>query len=296
MNDDELAQELRRASSQVVVQGRSFHSVVGRAHRRRRRQLAVLVAAACVVVLGTAVAVTASIRDGEEQSLLTVDRPGATTVTSTSPPTTVTTAPDTTPSRPVTRPATVGDIDGDGIADTVTADGTFEPVTVVHAHMSALGDQDITIEAEGGEDPATAGPRFKGISDLDGNGFGEIWIRTGSGASTVFGAVITLVDDRLAVVAIDEPTSGSPSSTFAIGGSVMHLDGAACLPGGHLALSSSAPTDPTDPNLTTYEVTTTTYELVRDHLRPLQTATATRSAGDVPAGVTGCAGIPEVWE
>lgn len=140
-------------------------------------------------------------------------------VTTTPPARTATPTPSAVPTRPVKVPATDGDVDGDGKRDQVTiatapnADGIWG-VTI---KLSALGTRRGQVHAE------SERPRLVGVVDADGDGFGEVFLAIGQGASTAFWGVLRFVDGVVREVTL----SGQPLQ-LAIGGSVNHGDGFAC--------------------------------------------------------------------
>jgi len=124
---------------------------------------------------------------------------------------------DVDPSRPVQEPARDGDIDGDGTVDEVTLadDGDRWRLELT---LSTLGSRRTTFEAVGGAPPAIAG-----VVDADADGFSEVFVRVGSGASTALGSLFRLVGDRIESVNFEKE-----GSTFGVGGSVGHLEGLQC--------------------------------------------------------------------
>ncbi len=123
-------------------------------------------------------------------------------------------------------PAKPGDVDGDGIADTVTttADGSGSTATVV-ADLSRLGRQTVSVAT-------TYPPAILGIVDVDKDGYSEIFVQVDQGASTAFFTVIKLVNGRLTQVTLD-----GQLARLALGGSVMHISSLGCT-NGHLIEAS----------------------------------------------------------
>ena len=116
------------------------------------------------------------------------------------------------------RPATDGDVDGDGRVDRVTfpAPGTLRI-------RYANGTSDAVAFASGAS--PYAGVRLLGIVDADRDGRAEVFVRAGSGASTDFATVFRHVDGRLALVTLD-----GRQAMLGYGGSVRHSHSWACRP------------------------------------------------------------------
>jgi hypothetical protein len=133
-----------------------------------------------------------------------------------------------------TAAGSTGDVDGDGVADSVrvawppeavrsrmrcTDDGHC-PAKLV-ADLSRLGRRSARLAVGGNLEE----PRVLGIVDVDGDGRGEIFVEVGHGASTAFFTIVRVVRDRL------EPMIGGTHADFPLGGSVMHFAVVGCTKG-----------------------------------------------------------------
>jgi hypothetical protein len=317
VNEEELHSTLDAATAGVEPRAASFGAVAAAGRRRRRRQRALsgLAAVAVVAVVVTGAAALAG--SGDEDSLQTVDRPSTTTTTDRQPTTTSTTTTEgTTPTaptvappaprrpsphptvvtnrppplvaaRPVNRPAAVGDVDGDAVTDAVTIEPAGQGRAVVRARLSALGAQELTTDVTDVQSLAVMG-----ISDIDADGFGEVFLRVGQGASTSFAGLLRLVDDHLVRVNADPSTGGGPA-TFEVDGSVTHLGSLQCVVESDWLTWTEA--TPTGPDLATYTVRYTTAALEGDHLSVRSESSETVPADQVMTGVVDCDGIPERW-
>jgi hypothetical protein len=175
---------------------------------------------------------------------------------------------------PAHRPARDDDIDGDGHPDSVhvaatdNGDGTWTLV----ARLSALGRRSVDVPAD-----TPTPPHVAGIVDADGDGYAEIWVQTGAGASTSFLTPVRLVGDRLRVVELN----GSPAQ-LGEGGSVTHGDGFACTdadhgePGRELVVYSGD----LSPSGTDWDGSVTTYRWAGARLVTLSTHDESFPAGD----------------
>jgi hypothetical protein len=110
-----------------------------------------------------------------------------------------------------------GDVDGDGRADTITFPA---PGRLYIAYATGKTETVGFDVADGYTDVA-----LLGAVDADQDGHAEIFVRTGSGASTQFATVFRYFSGHLAVVTLDGKQSG-----LAYGGTVTHQDSWACRP------------------------------------------------------------------
>jgi hypothetical protein len=202
--------------------------------------------------LAVAALVALSACSGDDPAVL----PAPTTVTasaSATPPTTgaptgapapPTSAPTPLPATPTAAPtraaARDGDVDGDGRVDAVTA--TQDALTVRTATR--------TLTAAVVADDL---PPVQGVTDVDRDGYAEVFLETTRGASTAFYTPFRFDGTTLAALTLD----GEPVR-LGVGGSVTHGDGFACR-GGRLVVSRSTSDDGER-----FDVTTTTYA-VRGH-------------------------------
>jgi hypothetical protein len=191
------------------------------------------------------------------------------------------------PMRPVMRPAAKGDVDGDGIVDQLRIVEIGNHRAEVRATLSALGTQTVVIDLSGGVPAAVMG-----VSDVDGDGFGEVFVRVGSGASTVQGSMLRLVGDRLGLVRISAGGPGT-ASMFYLDGSVMHLDSFECVVESSWVTLTEA--HPTDDTLAFYDVTSRTYRFAGFNLALVKSEVRRTAAAEVPNGMQVECGLPQNW-
>jgi hypothetical protein len=129
-------------------------------------------------------------------------------------------APVTAPARRPAGPAKNGDIDGDGRADQVTlsAGGTLR------VRYSGGGTDTVALGTGSPGDQAVLG-----VVDADGDGFGEVFVRTVQGAAFEGDAILRRVDGHLRMV-VNEQVRGTALSH---GGSVANQAFWDCYPRDH---------------------------------------------------------------
>ncbi|MGH9186909.1 MAG: hypothetical protein ACRD0U_14000 [Acidimicrobiales bacterium] len=143
---------------------------------------------------------------------------------------------------PRTRPEGVaasevtGDADGDGRSDTVVVYGTGSEASPapwrIRVELASGG----TIEADIPDADAVAGAQALGTSPLAGPEGDVLFVKVGAGASAAIVGVWLVRDCELVRLA---GPGGSPSQ-FAVGGSVTHLAGLACVEGRLIALAATS--------------------------------------------------------
>ncbi len=166
------------------------------------------------------------------------------------------------PSIPVTKAAVDGDVDGDGEVDAVRA--TADLLSV------ALSKSGRTVTAPVHAD-SPAAPQVMGSTDVDRDGYAEVFVQTVQGASTTFLTPYRFDGTRLHEMQLD----GSPA-LLGIGGSHEHGDGFRCTPEGRLELRSAT----ANQDGSTYAVKVTTYRLSATDLVQLSTSTVQAPEGD----------------
>lgn len=299
MNEEQLRNVLGAATAGIEPRDSPFGPIAAAGQHRHRRKQALAAVVAVAVLSGGAISATAlAPGDRGGGTIETVDGPSTTTPSTTAPTTTTptTAAPPTTtslpiattlPARPVSRPASNGDIDGDGVSDTATIQATSDPqVGLVRARLSALGDQEVRTDAFERESLAVMG-----IHDIDGDGFGEVFLRVGRGASTVSGSLLRLVDGRLILVGISRD-AGDWVATFPLHGSVTHLNSLTCLEEARQLMWTEA--YPSEPDASSYELHSVTMEFDGANLESVSDTFVTVPAERVPSVLT-CDGIPKEW-
>ena len=307
MNEDQLRSALDAATSVVEPRSPSFGAVAAAGRRRRARQRALSgLAAVAVVAAGVVGGAALAGGSGDETSIKTVDRPdrsttterAVTTETTPVPPTTPTTsAPATTttttvpppPARPVARPAAVGDVDGDGVRDVITIAPAASDRSLVRAQLSTLGPQEVITDLFDGGGGALA---VMGVSDIDGDGFGEVFLRLGRNGPMAFGSLLRLVDDRLVLVGISRD-AGEWDPSFDVGGDDRYVASLSCLTESGRLVWTQAFRD--GPEVPTYKVYAYTVELEGVGVRSVSSSEEDLPPDRVPRGVMGCPGIPEQW-
>lgn len=108
-----------------------------------------------------------------------------------------------------------GDVDGDGKADRISIPAAGR------LRIDYASGRVETVAFEAGDQPA----RVLGSVDADHDGRAEVFVRSGSGASTEFATVFRSVADKLRVVTLD-----GEQTRLGYGGSVTHRDAWACRP------------------------------------------------------------------
>jgi hypothetical protein len=155
-----------------------------------------------------------------------------------------------------------GDVDGDGLPDTVRiavdpAGGVGCQAFVVLQTASGARTAARTAAAisQWESTPVLPAPHLRSLAQIDAVPGGEIVIDVAAGASTQFEGVYTLSQGDLVSLTV----KGAPfSGLFAYGGSVGHLDGEACSQGGEVVVSSATFKGPSG----------TRYKVVRRFFRP----------------------------
>jgi hypothetical protein len=156
----------------------------------------------------------------------------------------------------------------------------------VRARLSALGDQEVHTDSFGRESLAVMG-----IHDIDGDGFGEVFLRVGRGASTVSGSLLRLVDGRLTLVGISRD-AGAWVATFPLHGSVTHLNSLTCLEKSRQLMLTDA--YPSEPDGSSYELHSVTMKFAGANLEMVSDTFVTVPAERVPS-LLRCDGIPAEW-
>lgn len=171
-------------------------------------------------------------------------------------------APSTTATSVVRAKAVDGDVDGDGKPDAVKA--TAERLTVT---LSGSGRQ-VTAPVHA-DSPAP--PEVLGSTDVDLDGFAEVFVKTVEGASTGFATPYRFDGKVLHELQLD----GSPA-VLGFGGSTQHGDGFRCA-GGRIEVRKA------EAQGQSYKVDTTTYRLTTTAL--VQVSRSTTTAGEGSAEV-----------
>lgn len=150
-----------------------------------------------------------------------------TPIETTATPTLMPTSASPTPTRQ--KPARDGDVDGDGVRDSIRTSASLLTVELSGSGRSVTS----PIHKDG---PGSAG--LLGSKDVDLDGFAEVFLETAEGASTTFATPYRFDGTTLRELQLD----GGPAR-LGIGGSVMHGDGFACLPSGRLEVRSAESQD-----------------------------------------------------
>ena len=185
-------------------------------------------------------------------------------VATTPAPVVTTTAPTSAAPSPVAtrvKPARDGDVDGDGKADVVTTTATLLTVRLSGSGRS--------VTAPVNADAPRSAPVL-GSTDVDRDGYAEVFLETAQGASTQFATPYRFDGKTLRELQFD----GGPLR-LGIGGSVTHGDGFRCTPAGLLEIRSAESADGLD-----FTLRVDTYRLVGAELEVVTTRTATGKQGD----------------
>jgi hypothetical protein len=164
-----------------------------------------------------------------------------------------------TPSR--IKPAIAGDVDGDGQPDTVRTTATL--LTVV---LSSTGK---SVTAPIHADSPRKAPVL-GSTDVDRDGFAEVFVQTGQGASTSFATPY-----RFDGTTLRELQVGGGPVQLGIGGGVTHGDGFQCTSAGQLVVRTAE-----SPDGKAYTVHTKVYRLTAQQLVLVRSSTTKAKQGD----------------
>lgn len=144
-------------------------------------------------------------------------------------PVATTAAPTPTAAPTRVRPAADGDVDGDGKPDVVRATGTLLTVVLSRSGKRVTA----PVHAEG---PGSAA--VLGVTDVDRDGFAEVFLETARGASATFTTPYRFDGTKLHELQLH----GAPLR-LGIGGTVLHGDGFACTTAGLLEIRSADSSD-----------------------------------------------------
>jgi hypothetical protein len=188
---------------------------------------------------------------------------GGTSAAPTSSPTAGPTAsPSSSPARSRTKPAIAGDVDGDGQPDTVRTTATL--LTVV---LSSTG-KSVTAPIHADSPRKTP---VLGSTDVDRDGFAEVFLQTAQGASTSFATPYRFDGTTLRELQVD----GGPVR-LGIGGSLTHGDGFQCNSAGQLVVRSAESSDGK-----AFVVRTKIYRLAAQQLVLVKSSTVSAKQGDL---------------
>jgi len=173
----------------------------------------------------------------------------------TSPPSAI---PSATPSASaqVRTPAIAGDVDGDGKPDAVKATADLLTVTLSKTGRRVTA----PVHAD-----SPAAPEVLGSTDVDRDGFAEVFLKTIQGASTGFATPYRFDGTSLRELQLD----GQPA-LLGFGGSATHGDGFRCTDTGRLEVRKAE----ADQSGMTYTVTVNVYRLSSTSLVRLSSATS----------------------
>jgi hypothetical protein len=189
----------------------------------------------------------------------------------------------------------VGDVDGDGRADTawlllppapgeLAVPGHYRLV----ARLSKLGVQTVRFTGDPFVRDLRQQRQVLGGSDVDGDHRSEIFVEDGNGASVGIVTMFRLIADRLVQVRL-----GNQPARFAVNGSVTHLDGIVCKPPWLITWSDAETNDSRG-----YRQVIRRYSLSSSDLR-LDATKHRRVPGEHPGlsgpGFIGCSGVREAW-
>lgn len=176
-------------------------------------------------------------------------------------PTPTTAAPTAAATVPPRKKAADGDVDGDGQPDVVRATSTVLTVT-----LSASG-RKVTAPVHA---DSPAAPEVLGSTDVDRDGFAEVFLKTTQGASTGFATPYRFDGTTLRELQLD----GQPAR-LGFGGSVQHGDGFRCTDAGQVEVRKAE----ADDTGATYAVELTVYRLSPTSLVRVRTSTSMAKQG-----------------
>jgi hypothetical protein len=251
------------------------------------------IAAALMTAVGvTGVVVTAGCSSSTRlahpaPATTTTSQPTGTTepagVTTTAPGTTTTTTTAPAGFTPASVPAAIGDVDGDGRPDKVSISWNATGA-VVTAVLTRLGTQTLPVQVDPFllTDPSVH-PAVLGVVDINADGFAEVMVQVGQGASTSAFTILALVGGRLTQVLMN----GAPAM-LALGGSVGHFTRFGCESGQVVVAAWSS----TDPTASSYHGERDVYRLSGAQLTLAAKTTITFATGGQPpsAGQLSAAG------
>ncbi len=183
------------------------------------------------------------------------------TTTPTPPPTAVSAAPTVSPSAKPRKRALDGDVDGDGEPDVVRATSTLITVTLSATNTKVTA----PVHAD-----SPAAPEVLGSTDVDRDGFAEVFLRTTQGASTSFATPYRYDGRSLRELQLD----GQPT-LLGFGGSAQHGDGFRCTDAGLVEVRKAE----ADSTGASYSVELTVYRLSATQLVRVRTSTTTAKQG-----------------
>jgi hypothetical protein len=174
-------------------------------------------------------------------------------------------APRSTPAG--SRGAGDGDVDGDGKADELT----IPKAGTLSARYSGGGDDTVPFDSA---DPAFVDVRVLGVVDADGDGHGEVFVRTDQGAAHSATTVFRYTGGHLRLMTLDGAQASLPA-----GGSTGFVASWTCRPSGApeavLATASGASSEPN-----VYTLHIAYYRFDADRLVQLRTMSAGPAALD----------------
>jgi hypothetical protein len=205
--------------------------------------------AATVAVAAALVAACSGSSSPSVAPTTTTPTTAGTTTTTTAVTTTAPCASPPAPAAMVRATKVTGDVDGTGAADTVTVYGTGTATApgpwFVAVDLGAAGRRQAPI-ADADPDDATQDVRVLGVATAGGSPV--VFAAVGTGSSATIVGLFQLVGCEL--VRVMTPTAGP--ATYAVGGTVTHLDGLRCRDGQGIDVLSAKSVDGT-----TYTGTTT---------------------------------------
>ncbi len=147
-------------------------------------------------------------------------------------------------------PSLEGDVDGDGITDSVSL--AFDPAAPEGCAAFVAVDFVEGIAAapvwEVGPEGGLPQPRLHGLTDIDGQPGDEVLVDEAAGASTQFVGAFAFVDGDLERITAAEGITDQPGAfedLFPYGGSVGHVEAAGCV-GDRIVVSVATPSSEQD--------------------------------------------------
>lgn len=179
------------------------------------------------------------------------------------------------PSQPAAKPRAANDVDGDGRSDTIRVLERSDSLRTGTWDLRVTLAKGGTVTGVVSADPQVR-PAVQGVADADLDGDGEVFVRTGGGASTTAYTPYTLVEDGMAEVR----TNDGAALRLSVGGTVTHGDGFSCAhvdpAAGRELVVLSVASDGGE----TYRGTRVTYRWRADRVDVLSTKAFTGRHGD----------------
>ncbi|HVF05751.1 MAG TPA: hypothetical protein VNA20_12995 [Frankiaceae bacterium] len=179
------------------------------------------------------------------------------------------------PSQPAAKPRVANDVDGDGRSDALRLVEGKDSLRTGRWELRVTLSKGGTVTGVVSADPQVR-PAVHGVADADLDGDGEVFVRTGGGASTTTYTPYTLVEDGMAEVR----TNDGKALRLSVGGTVTHGDGFSCADVDPAAGRELVVLSVVSDQGTTFRGTRVTYRWRADRVDVLSKKTFTGQQGD----------------